>query len=227
MTPQEQAHIANALTFEFGKVDIPGIRRRVLGHIGIIDAALGNKVADGLGMAGEADKINPGVPPIQLDFSPALRLYGKYEPTLRGEKWGSSSPRDSMRRSRTRWCPLYRRRSNRGHHRPEGGRRGGCVRQEAHRRYGLGRFTICIVRRRRDSRRCRRRHGPGDESGRDRLSGRMPGRAPQINRPCRRPGLTDKVQARGVGVTDLGNPKAIGAFIKLARNGKVWEREVQ
>ena len=88
VTPQEQAHIANALTFELGKVDMPEIRRRVLGHINVIDADLGNKVADGLGMAGEADKINPGVPPIDLEPSPALRLYGKYEPTLRGRKVG-------------------------------------------------------------------------------------------------------------------------------------------
>jgi catalase len=88
VTPQEQRHIAKALTFELGKVDIPEIRRRMLGHLDVIDESLGGKVADGLGMAGEAIKATPAVSPIDLEPSPALRLYGKYEPTLNGRKVG-------------------------------------------------------------------------------------------------------------------------------------------
>ena len=45
VTPQEQRHIANALTFELGKVDIVDIRRRILGHLDII-AALRQICAD-------------------------------------------------------------------------------------------------------------------------------------------------------------------------------------
>jgi len=88
VTPQEQRHIAKALTFELGKVDILEIRRRMLGHLDVIDESLGGKVADGLGMAGEAIKAAPAVSPIDLEPSPALRLYGKYEPTLNGRKVG-------------------------------------------------------------------------------------------------------------------------------------------
>jgi catalase len=88
VTPQEQLHITKALTFELGKVDIPDIRRRMLGHLDIIDETLGMEVADGLGMAGEATAATPARSPIDLDPSPALRLYGKYPPTLNGRKVG-------------------------------------------------------------------------------------------------------------------------------------------
>jgi catalase len=88
VTPQERKHIAQALTFELSKVDIPEIRRRMLGHLDIIDKALGAKVADELGMTGEAAKITPAAAPIDLDPSPALRLYGKYKPMLKGRKIG-------------------------------------------------------------------------------------------------------------------------------------------
>jgi catalase len=88
VTAQERRHIGKALTFELGKVDIPEIRRRMLGHLDVIDANLGTTVADGLGMAGEAIKATAAVSPIELKPSPALRLYGKYEPTLNGRKVG-------------------------------------------------------------------------------------------------------------------------------------------
>jgi catalase len=39
-------------------------------------------------MTGEAMKMDPGVAPIDLEPSPALRLYGKYKPTLKGRKVG-------------------------------------------------------------------------------------------------------------------------------------------
>jgi catalase len=88
VTPQEQKHIAMALTFELSKVDIVEIRRRMLGHLDVIDPKLGAKVADELGMPGEALKADPAAMPIDLDPSPALRLYGKYKPTLKGRKVG-------------------------------------------------------------------------------------------------------------------------------------------
>jgi catalase len=39
-------------------------------------------------MAGEAIAATPAAKPIDLDASPALRLYGKYKPTLKGRKVG-------------------------------------------------------------------------------------------------------------------------------------------
>jgi len=88
VTPQEQKHIAMALTFELSKVDIVDIRRKMLGHLDVIDPKLGARVAEGLGMPGEALKANPTATPVDLEVSPALRLYGKYKPTLKGRKVG-------------------------------------------------------------------------------------------------------------------------------------------
>src|ERR1700692_2517322 len=88
VTPQEQKHIAMALTFELSKVEIPEIRKKMLGHLNVIDEKLGAKVADGLGMTGEAIAATPAAKPIDLEPSPALRLYGKYKPTLEGRKVG-------------------------------------------------------------------------------------------------------------------------------------------
>jgi catalase len=88
VTPQEQKHIAEAVTFELSKVDIREIRQKMLGHLNIIDKALGATVAEELGMPGEATKMTPARTPIDLDPSPALRLYGKYQPTLNGRKVG-------------------------------------------------------------------------------------------------------------------------------------------
>jgi catalase len=88
VTPQEQKHMAMALTFELSKVEIPEIRRKMLGHLEIIDPKLAAKVAEGLGMTGEAIAATPAAKPIDLPPSPALRLYGKYKPTLKGRKVG-------------------------------------------------------------------------------------------------------------------------------------------
>ncbi len=88
VTPQERKHIGMALAFELGKVEIPAIRKRVLGHIKWIDPALETDVAARLGMEGEADKVSPAKPPIDLPASPALRLYERYKPTLKGRSVG-------------------------------------------------------------------------------------------------------------------------------------------
>ncbi|MDP9340370.1 MAG: catalase [Acidobacteriota bacterium] len=88
VTPQEQKHMAMALTFELSKVGISEIRKRMLGHLDVIDQKLAAKVADGLGMTGEAIPATPALKPIDLPPSPALRLYGKYKPTLKGRKVG-------------------------------------------------------------------------------------------------------------------------------------------
>jgi catalase len=88
ITSQEQKHIAMALTFELSKVEIPEIRKRMLGHLDLIDDSLGAKVATDLGMEGEATLATPAAKPVDLAPSPALRLYGKYKPTLKGRKVG-------------------------------------------------------------------------------------------------------------------------------------------
>jgi len=84
ITQPEQKHLANALTFELGKLETEAVRLRMLGHLLLIDKNLANKVISALGAEGKADKITPAKDPIDLQPSPALRLYGKFEPTLAG-----------------------------------------------------------------------------------------------------------------------------------------------
>ena len=88
MTEPEQRHIVNAFTFELAKVDTLAIRTRMLGHLDIIEPELGQRVADGLGMVGSADKITPARKPVDLDPSPALSILAKQQPTLTGRKVG-------------------------------------------------------------------------------------------------------------------------------------------
>src|SRR5271156_3993546 len=84
----EQRHLANALTFELGKVETESIRLRMLGHLQLIDRDLADTVASNLGAEGKAEKITPAKHPVDLKPSPALRLYGKTKPTLEGRKVG-------------------------------------------------------------------------------------------------------------------------------------------
>ncbi len=88
MTEPEQRHIVNAFTFELSKVDTIAIRTRMLGHLVIIEPELGERVADGLGMVGQADTITPAREPLDLDPSPALSIIAKQQPTLEGRKVG-------------------------------------------------------------------------------------------------------------------------------------------
>jgi catalase len=88
ITAPEQKHLANALTFELGKLETGAIRLRMLGHLSLIDTGLADKVSTALGAEGEADKITPAKNPVDLEPSPALRLYGKFKPTLKGRKVG-------------------------------------------------------------------------------------------------------------------------------------------
>jgi len=88
ITPAERKHMSNALTFELSKVETEAIRLRMLGHLMVIDESLGEAVSSALGAEGKAQKITPAKNPIDLEPSPALRLYDKRKPTLDGRKVG-------------------------------------------------------------------------------------------------------------------------------------------
>jgi catalase len=89
MTEPEQRHIISAFAFELGKVETVAIRKRMLGHLMIIERTLGAAVEEALGMVGEAERLTPARDPIDLDESPALSLIKKAKPTLRGRKVGA------------------------------------------------------------------------------------------------------------------------------------------
>jgi catalase len=88
ITPPEQRHLAQAITFELSKLETEHIRVRMLGHLALIDETLAQQVRNGLGVDGSVDKIIPVREPVDLKESPALRLYGKYKDTLAGRKIG-------------------------------------------------------------------------------------------------------------------------------------------
>ncbi len=88
MTAPEQDHIVDAFAFELGKVETAAIRRRMLGHIRHVDSELCDRVGHALGMAGQADTIEPAVQPIDLNPSPTLSLLAKAKPTLEGRTIG-------------------------------------------------------------------------------------------------------------------------------------------
>jgi len=87
-TVPEQAHIASALVFELSKVETPHVREAIVGHLRHIDAALAQRVADGLGLAALPPLPPARIAPIDMPPSPALQIIGKMKPTLRGRAVG-------------------------------------------------------------------------------------------------------------------------------------------
>ncbi|MDO8630920.1 MAG: catalase, partial [Phycisphaerales bacterium] len=88
MSDPEQRHIVGAFSFELGKVETVAIRRRMLGHLAIVEPDLYHRVADALGMAGQAERIQPARQPIDLKPSPALSIVQKAPRTLEGRTIG-------------------------------------------------------------------------------------------------------------------------------------------
>ncbi len=84
-TDIEQAHLASAIVFELSKVSLAHVRERVLANLQNVDETLAQRVADGLNLP-LPKASDPGVAPIDLDASPALRIVGKYPDTLKGRK---------------------------------------------------------------------------------------------------------------------------------------------
>jgi len=88
MTEPEQRHIVSAFVFELSKVSTVAVRRRMLGHLVNVNSELGARVADGLGMTGQAEAIKPARPLVDMKPSPALSLIAKAQKTLEGRKVG-------------------------------------------------------------------------------------------------------------------------------------------
>ncbi|WP_306002113.1 catalase [Brevundimonas sp. C43] len=84
-TEIEQAHLASAIVFELSKVLLAHVRERVLANLQNVDETLAQRVADGLNLP-LPKASDPGVAPIDLEASPALRIVGKYPDTLKGRK---------------------------------------------------------------------------------------------------------------------------------------------
>ena len=95
-TDIEKAHIANAYTFELGKVDTAHVRARTLSHLRNIDEDLAKRVADGLGMA-LPEAATPQAPVQDLGTSKAIQTIGISPKTLKGRLIGILVGKDSSR----------------------------------------------------------------------------------------------------------------------------------
>ena len=88
-TGPEQDHIVAALVFELSKVELPIIRATMLGHLAVIGATLGDRVAAGLGHTGPIEPATPAVEPrSDLAPSPKLSILATAAPTLIGRQIG-------------------------------------------------------------------------------------------------------------------------------------------
>ncbi|WP_148715383.1 catalase HPII [Chitinolyticbacter meiyuanensis] len=80
----EQDHIVEAFTFELGKVTVPAVRERMVKVLETVDAALAQRVAEGLGL------VAGGKPPAQtatpLQPSPELSMIGSGDGSIRTRK---------------------------------------------------------------------------------------------------------------------------------------------
>lgn len=84
----EQMHVISAFSFELSKVETKAIRVRMLGHLHLIDEQLAEGVETALGMVGQAQTITPAVEPKELAPSPALSIVAQARATLEGRKIG-------------------------------------------------------------------------------------------------------------------------------------------
>ncbi|APH54891.1 Catalase HPII [Granulibacter bethesdensis] len=88
-TPIEQRHIADAFTFELSKVETPAIRARMVGHLRLVDEALADAVAGGLGLKALPDAPKPARAPLtDLPPSAALSIIANGPQRFEGRKLG-------------------------------------------------------------------------------------------------------------------------------------------
>ena len=88
-TPVEQQHIIDAFVFELSKVERPDIRARMVSNLLNVDRALGEAVADDLGLESTPAPSKPARPPItDLPESPALSIVRNGPDSIEGRKVG-------------------------------------------------------------------------------------------------------------------------------------------
>jgi catalase len=87
--PVEQAHIADAFTFELSKVIREEIRTRMVAGLRNVDEDLAATVAEGLGLRELPPAAEPARPPVTgLPASPALSILGQGPDSFAGRKLG-------------------------------------------------------------------------------------------------------------------------------------------
>lgn len=87
-TEVEQAHIANAFTFELSKVERLAIRKRMVSHLILVEEGLARTVAEGLGFEEMPEAAEPARPVIETKPSPALSILENAPDSFAGRKLG-------------------------------------------------------------------------------------------------------------------------------------------
>jgi catalase len=89
MTETEKRHIVGGFAFELGKVKTVAIRQRMLGQLNNVAVELADRVAEKLGMEGQAEKIKPAVAAREnVKPSEALSQLAKAPESIEGRKVG-------------------------------------------------------------------------------------------------------------------------------------------
>ena len=88
-TEPEQNHIVASFVFELSKVETKAVRERMVSQLANVDPYIAARVAQGLGLEGTIEPFPTKIPArTDLPVSPALSIYGKYKPMLKGRKIG-------------------------------------------------------------------------------------------------------------------------------------------
>ena len=88
-TEPEQNHIIAGFIFELSKVETKAIRERMVSQLANVDPKIATRVAKGLGLEGAIKPFPTNIPArTDLAKSPALSIYGKYKPMIKGRKIG-------------------------------------------------------------------------------------------------------------------------------------------
>ncbi|MBK5296962.1 MAG: catalase [Vicinamibacteria bacterium] len=226
MSEPEQRHIVSAFGFELGKVEAVAIRRRMLGHLHVIEPELGARVEKVLGMEGQAETIRPVRPPVDMKPSRSLSLVHKAPATLAGRRIGAlvsdgtdtaliASLRSAAKRAGARLDVIAPKAAgaegNGGHIDADHALAGApsiffdavvvAVSKAGAERLVHEAAAIDWIR---------------DAYGHLKVIGRVSGAAALFDRA----GVDDDE-----GLVDLASAKAVTAFIEAAKRGRVWDRE--
>ncbi len=87
LTPNEQAHVASAFTFELSKVSLEHIPPRMVAYLRNVDEDLAKRVAAAIGIP-LPKKSAPAMEPIDLEPSRALSIQANQTPTIEGRSIG-------------------------------------------------------------------------------------------------------------------------------------------
>ena len=228
MSEPEQRHIVSAFAFELGKVETVAIRKRMLGHLMIIERTLGAAVEEALGMVGRSRTAHAGA------RSDRSRRVARPEPDQEGEAdaAGPQGRRAGHRRRGRRRARCAPQRGREGRRRVRD--RGAEDRRREDRQGQARRGRPRALQRRPRSSSTRSRSLPSAKGAE--LLAREAAAIDWVRDAFGHLKVIGTVEAAGpilekaaveedAGVVDLAGRGGVKIFIEAARRQRVWERE--